>query len=255
MVGRQGVHGPRHHEVGRPDQRVRRQPRHHGHLRRAAGVRPRPDVRSHRSALQHGLADRQTDRRRSADAARRRASRSQPPSARGQQFEAMLRGLLDHREHLERVRAVHRHVHHLQLVRDRRDPAAIGDRHPARARRDARGRSGICSSSRAPRPASSGRSAGIVLGMLHGARDGRVDFATCSRASMASPSARRRCPPIPRLLGAAIAIGIATSMIAALASRAERGARRSGSGAAERASIRCCRPARTARAALTRGRR
>ena len=47
-------------------------------------------------------------------------------------------GVLDDGQHLEPVRALHRHVHHLQLVRDCRHPAAIGNRDPARARRDAR---------------------------------------------------------------------------------------------------------------------
>ena len=61
----------------------------------------------------------------------------EPPSGRGQQFEAMLAGLFDDGGHLEPVRAVHRDVHHLQLLRDRRHAAAVGDRHPARARRHA----------------------------------------------------------------------------------------------------------------------
>ena len=62
----------------------------------------------------------------------------EPPSGRGQQFEAMLAAYSMMVEHLEPVRAVHRDVHHLQLVRDCGDAAALGDRHPARARRDAR---------------------------------------------------------------------------------------------------------------------
>ena len=37
-------------------------------------------------------------------------------------------------EHFERVRPVHRHVHHLQLVFDSRHPAAVRDRRVARAR-------------------------------------------------------------------------------------------------------------------------
>ena len=41
---RQAVHRARHHELGGADQRLRRQPRHHGHLRRAAGVRARADA-------------------------------------------------------------------------------------------------------------------------------------------------------------------------------------------------------------------
>ena len=45
---RAAVHGPRHHEAGGSGERVRRQPRDHGHLRRAEDVRARPHVRSHR---------------------------------------------------------------------------------------------------------------------------------------------------------------------------------------------------------------
>ena len=54
--GRQAVHHPRDHEDRRHDERVRRQPRHHGRLRRAADVRPRPHVRSHRRRRQSGDA-------------------------------------------------------------------------------------------------------------------------------------------------------------------------------------------------------
>ena len=39
-AGRQGVYGARHHEVVRALERLRRQPRDHGHLRRAEDVRP-----------------------------------------------------------------------------------------------------------------------------------------------------------------------------------------------------------------------
>ena len=46
--------------------------------------------------------------------------------------------LLVHGEHQQRVRAVHRDVHHLQLVLDCRGAAAARDRDPARARRVAR---------------------------------------------------------------------------------------------------------------------
>ena len=87
-VRRAALHRARHHEVVGAVERVRRQPRDHGHLRRAEDVRPRPDVRSHRH------------RRRSRDAPssrRRRTLRAllgpgfqvDPPSGRGQQFEAM----------------------------------------------------------------------------------------------------------------------------------------------------------------------
>ncbi len=49
MDGQQAVHRSRHHEIGRPGQRLRRQSGRDGHLRRAEGFRPRPQVRSHRS--------------------------------------------------------------------------------------------------------------------------------------------------------------------------------------------------------------
>ena len=55
----EAVHRPGHHEVGGARERVRRQPRHHGYLRRAEDVRARPDVRSHRSSA---LAARPDDR-------------------------------------------------------------------------------------------------------------------------------------------------------------------------------------------------
>ena len=46
-------------------------------------------------------------------------------------------GVRDFDECLERLRAVHRHVHHLQLVFHRRHAAAVGNRHPSRAWRAA----------------------------------------------------------------------------------------------------------------------
>ena len=46
-------------------------------------------------------------------------------------------GLFDDGEHLEPVRAVHRDVHHLQLVCDCGDPAPIRNRHSPRPRRHA----------------------------------------------------------------------------------------------------------------------
>ena len=73
----------------------------------------------------------------------------EPPSGRGQQFEAMLARLLDDGEHLEPVRALHRDVHHLQLVRDRGDAAAVARSGScARSARRAR-RSAGCFSARA----------------------------------------------------------------------------------------------------------
>ena len=60
----------------------------------------------------------------------------EPPSGRGQQFEAMLAAYSMMVEHLEPVRALHRDVHHLQLVRHRRDRS--GDRRSASCARSAR---------------------------------------------------------------------------------------------------------------------
>ena len=62
----------------------------------------------------------------------------QPPSGRGQQFEAMLASYSLDGRHLERVRPLHRHVHHLQRLLDCRDRAPVGDRDPSGDRRDAR---------------------------------------------------------------------------------------------------------------------
>ena len=87
-------------------------------------------------ALNDGHADRRRRRRRSA-ALLGAGFQVEPPSGARPAVRGDAGGLLDDGEHLEPVRAVHRHVHHLQLVRDRRHPAAIGDRHPARARRAA----------------------------------------------------------------------------------------------------------------------
>ena len=79
---RQSVHGARHHAVRRIDERLWRQSRGHGYLRRAAGVRPRPPVRSHRPQARR-RASRSTAgelrfKRRSAS-----GSRSSPPRRAG----------------------------------------------------------------------------------------------------------------------------------------------------------------------------
>ncbi len=76
------------------------------------------------------------------------------------------RRLLDDGEHLQPVRAVHRDVHHLQLVRDRRDRS--GGRRSASCGRSAPrgGRFARCSSARARSPGSSDRSAASLFGLL-----------------------------------------------------------------------------------------
>ena len=86
--GRQSVHRARRDALGRPDERVWRQSRGHGHLRRAAGVRPRPAVRSHRLEAPGGHPGGQRARCRSSGAWCR--IRGQPPSSRGQQLESTL---------------------------------------------------------------------------------------------------------------------------------------------------------------------
>ena len=84
--GREAVHRPRDHEDRRDDERVRRQPRHHGRLRRAEDVRPRADVRSDRPRRQAGAHDRgvraRADRRCSAGISDRAAVRAAVSSSR-----------------------------------------------------------------------------------------------------------------------------------------------------------------------------
>ena len=155
-----------------------------------------------------------------------------PPSGRGQQFEAMTAAYSMMVEHLEPVRAVHRDVHHLQLVRDRRHPAAIGDRHPARARRDAR-----------PDPLAVPRESAVtgLIGSLGGrgvrpadrARHRRVDRRSDRATSTASRSAPTRSPPSPALLGAGARRSASPPACRRADSGAPGGARRSGAGAAE----------------------
>ena len=69
-------------QSARPGQRLRRQPRHHGRLRGAEGVRPRPEVRPDRPRGQRGRDDRPVPgRARSRCSAR--ASRWRRPAAAG----------------------------------------------------------------------------------------------------------------------------------------------------------------------------
>ena len=138
-----------------------------------------------------------------------------PPSGRGQQFEQMLAGLLDHGERLERVRAVHRDVHHLQLLCDRGDGAALGDRDPARARGDARPDPPALS--RRERDHRPGRVvAGLGVRRPDCARPSRRRSARSSATCTASPNSADEVAASPRLLGWALVIGVATSIVAAL---------------------------------------
>ena len=200
--GRQAVHRPRHHEVGRPDQRVRRQPRvmdiYAAQKMFGRGRTLRPD----RPGGEAGPHDRRVPSA-SSRALLGPGFQVEPPSGRGQQFESMLRRLLDDGEHLEPVRAVHRDVHHLQLVRDRGDAAAVGDRHPARARARRAGRSAGCSSARAPSPASSDRSAALAFGVLIARGDRRLHRRRSSPTSTAWRSTPRSVATSPALLALA----------------------------------------------------
>ena len=136
-------------------------------------------------------------------------------------------------EHLERVRAVHRDVHHLQLVRDRRDAAPVGNRHPARARRDARPDSHGCFSARARSPGSSDRSAGVAFGILI-ARGIAGVHRRADRRRLRRRAAGRRARDEPGAAGwRRWRSASSTSVVAAVDSGAQRGARRSGAGAAE----------------------
>ena len=100
----------------RAGQRVRRQPGRHGRLRRAEDVRARPHVRSDRRRGEGRHRRSPKRERRPARPARARLRR--PAAGRPRPAGRIdARRLHDDGEHLERLRAVHRDVHHLQLVR------------------------------------------------------------------------------------------------------------------------------------------
>ncbi len=88
---REAVHGARHHEVGRADAGLRRQPGGDGHLRGADGVRPRagPSIawtwRSHEGVA---LADGPGGHREGASGP---GFQVEPPSSRGQQIDSVVR--------------------------------------------------------------------------------------------------------------------------------------------------------------------
>ena len=155
----------------------------------------------------------------------------EPPSGRGQQFESMLGVYTAGGEHLQPVRALHRDVHHLQLVRHRGDAAPVGDRHPARAgrharadphavsRRERRGRAGRLGRRRRVRPAHRAQASPASIGsMLERVRRRRKAPRRCrsSPRSWCRPGDRRRDQH-----GRGVDSG------------AQCGARRSGAGAAE----------------------
>ena len=89
----------------------------------------------------------------------------EPPARAAAQFESVARVYAISMSLTSAVRAVHRDVHHLQLVLDRGDPAAGRDRHPARAGRDAR-QMRRCSWARARWRACSDRWPASALGSL-----------------------------------------------------------------------------------------
>ena len=155
-------------------------------------------------------------------------------------------------EHLERLRAVHRHVHHLQLVLHCGHPAAVGNRHPARARRAA-----PADQKSLPHRKRCERSPGLCRRHcprhLHGARDGGVHLEHArghlwrrrarGGSVRRSAAARRRHRDRHQ-----------HQHDCGVAARAKRVARRSGSGAAER-EISGADRRRESRAPLDRGRR
>ena len=123
-------------------------------------------------AVQAGNDDRRGAARAAAAARpglRGRAAVGPRPAVRGDAG-----GVLDDGEHLEPVRAVHRHVHHLQLVRDRRDAAPVRDRHSSRARRDAAA-DPLAVSRRERGDGSVGSLVGLLFGVAHRPRHRRLD--------------------------------------------------------------------------------
>ena len=127
-----------------------------------------------------------------AAAAARAGFQVEPPSGRGQQFEAMLGRLLDDGQHLEPVRAVHRDVHHLQLVRDRGHAAPHRRSAILRALGATAPQIAGCSSARAPVTGLIGSVGGVVVRAADRARHRRVDRQHCSATSTASRSAPTR---------------------------------------------------------------
>ena len=132
----QAVHHSRHSESRRNGAGLRRQPGDHGYLRRPEGLRARPPLRPHRC---------RPERRRVARAGGGIAPPGPRPDFHGRAaFRTrpavrIASGRLYSRdEHLERLRSLHRDVHHLQLLRHRRDAAPDRDRHSARTGRHAR---------------------------------------------------------------------------------------------------------------------
>ena len=183
---RPGVHRARDHEAGRPGERVRRRSGDHGHLRGAEDVRARAQVRPDRYRTPRGNATRRRDRE-IAGAARLGISGGTAQLAR-----AAVRIDVAHVragvQHHQRVRAVHRDVHHLQHLRDRGDGAAGGDRNPARAGSHTRPD---------PDAVSGGKRAGGAGGNVRGSavrhRDGARDVGVHRRH--AHGDLRRRAEP------------------------------------------------------------
>ena len=90
MTGRAVVHRPRHHEAGRTGQRLRRRPGGDGHLRGGENVRARKEVRSRG----HCAAGRRVAGRSASGNCKALLGpgfQVEPPSSRGEQFEATSR--------------------------------------------------------------------------------------------------------------------------------------------------------------------
>ena len=156
----------------------------------------------------------------------------EPPASRGQQLESTLAVYAISMNVSECVCALHRHVHHLQLILDCRHSAAIGDWDSAGARRTA-----PADQKSLPHRECGERSARFNrrhwAGHCHGARHGGIDLqharghlrrCRACRGSLCRSAAARRCHRHR----------YHDQHDCGLASRAERIARRSGAGAAER---------------------
>ena len=211
--GTQGLRRARRAEERRPEQRVRRQHRGHGHLRGAARLRPRAAIRSDRHRADAGR--RAAGRRQ--EALRTRARARLPGADSGverTELPVAAAHLPADAALLERRGAPHRDVHHLQLVRRCRDRAPQGDRHPARAWRvAAAGRAALRrrERDRRARRIRARRAGGLRAGGRRGRTRRRRFFEEYSAIDQGAISVADR----RRLVALAIATGTITSVVAA----------------------------------------
>ena len=211
---RSGLHRARRYEARRAGERFRRRSGDHGHLRRAKGIRPRTEIRPHRYRASK-TASRWTRRIGEIAGAARAGFQMEPPSSRGQQFEATSRiyALASNITSLFALFIGMFIIYNTFAIAVTQRRSEIGILRALGAmRRQIRTLFLVESALTGP----GGDAAGRPVRIADGARHGGLHRRFAGRVSMAWRRAPAHITVDPRLVAAAIAMGLLTSLVAAV---------------------------------------